>query len=706
MGKKKKERAIQQASHGKHPLQAASVINDSVSSYINWKHLLIIGILSFAVYSNTLFMDFALLDDIPQIIENDKIKSLTNIISYFTTEVWSGIRGAASSYYRPLFTLSLAVDYFFWGEQPLGYHLTNIILHFSAVSALYFLGLKLLKHSSAALFAAALFAVHPVHAEAVAWISGRNEMLSALFMFSSFYFYITYRQSKRTANLLFSLALFFLALLSKEMAITLPLIIIAYEFCYSSDKIIKKIFYPGMFAFSVIPYIIIRLAVLKNIGLSYSQPLIWKISTSPGLIIENLKHLIFPFDLRVLYDIPIKKAFFAAEVLVPALILLIIFSGIVMLLKSDRRTGFPFLFLFISMLPISGLPVIIQPYPVADRYLYIPSAGFLIAAGYGFSVLSSLLGKNRLTEFYRKNHVLTVLALILVSVFALLNFQRNFIWKDKLTLMQTMVKDAPNSAFAHYSLGIGYDSFGNLEKAARQFERAIQIRPDYFEAHNNLGIVYDQLGRSEEALREYQIVLKSDPENIRVRNNLGILYEKRGDFDSALREYEAAIRLDQSNVHAFTNLGLLYRKLNRLTDSEKAFRSALFLKKDDPVLHNNLGTVYFTQQSFHAAKNEFERAVALKPDYIEAHNNLGLAYRRLQRYDDAIIVFQKAITLNPRNADSHNNLGIVYSTIGEIGKAVAEFETAVRENPDNLNFKENLDRALKTNERSRTAPKK
>lgn len=696
MSKKKKERAIQQASHGKYSGRAMLVIKDSVSGSINWRHLLIIGILSFAVYSNTLFMDFALYDDVSQITENAKIKSLSNVVSFFTTEVWSGIRGATSSYYRPLFTLSLAVDYFFWGEQPLGYHLTNIVLHFFAVSALYFLGLKWLKHSSAALFAAVLFAVHPVHAEAVAWISGRNEMLTALFMFSSFYFYITYRQNNKVVNILLSLVLFFLALLSKEMAITLPLIILAYEFCYSSDKSFKKIFYPGMFVLSVIPYIIIRLAVVKDIGLSYTQPLLWRVSTSPSLIIENLKHLIFPFNLRVLYDIPIQKAFFRAEVLVPALFLLIIFSAIIMLLKSDRRAGFPFLFLFISMLPISGLPAIIQqPAPVADRYLYIPSAGFLIAAGYGFSVLTSLLGKDKLPEFCKKYHMLIALALIIASVFALLNFQRNFIWKDKLTLMQTMVKDAPNSAFAHYSLGIGYDSLGNLENAAKQFEKAIQIQPDYFEAHNNLGIVYDQLGRTEDALREYQNVLKSDPENIRVRNNLGILYEKKGDLDSALREYQAAVRLDPANVHAFTNLGLLYRKMNRLADSEKAFRAAVALKRNDPILHNNLGTVYFTQQSFDAAKNEFESAVALKPDYAEALNNLGLVYRRLQRYDDAIILFQKAITLNQRNAEAHNNLGIVYSTIGEIGKAVAEFEIAVRENPGNTLFRENLAKASK-----------
>ncbi len=696
MGKKKKERSIPPASSKNHLTNAASITNRCDTASINWKHLLIIGILSFAVYSNTLFMDFALFDDVSQITENDKIKSLSNIISFFTTEVWSGIRGATSSYYRPLFTLSLAVDYFFWGEQPLGYHLTNMLLHFFAVLALYFLGLKLLKHSSAALFAAALFTVHPVHAEAVAWISGRNEMLSAIFMFSSLYFYITYRQTKKTTNILFSLALFFLALLSKEMAITLPLIILAYEFCFETGRVRTKLLFPAIYALSVIPYIAIRMSVVKDIGLSYTQPLLWRVSTSPSLIIENLKHLIFPFNLKVLYDIPIIKTFFTAEVLIPALILLIIFFGIIMLLKSDRRAGFPFLFLFISMLPISGLPAIIQqPAPVADRYSYIPSAGFLIAAGYGFFVLSSLWDKNKLPQFYKKYHLLTVLALTIVSIFALLNFQRNFIWKDKLTLMQTMVKDAPNSAFAHYSLGIGYDSLGNLENAAEQFEKAIQLQPDYFEAHNNLGIVYDQLGRTENALREYHIVLKLSPDNFRVRNNLGILYEKKGDHDSALREYQTAIRIDPANVHAFTNLGLLYRKLNRLADSEKAFKSAITLKKDDPVLYNNLGTVYFAQQSFDAAKNEFERAVALKPDYAEAHNNLGIAYRRLNRLEDALMEFQSAILLNPRYAEAHNNLGIVYSMQGEIDKAIAEFEIAVRENPGNVALRENLAKGLK-----------
>lgn len=696
MGKKKKDRGIQQASCENYPSRRASVINDSGSGSINWRHLLIIGILSFAVYSNTLFMDFALYDDVSQITENAKIKSLSNVTSFFTTEVWSGIRGATSSYYRPLFTLSLAVDYFFWGEQPLGYHLTNILLHFFAASALYFLALKLLKHSSAALFAAALFAVHPVHAEAVAWVSGRNEMLSAIFMFGSFYYYITYRQTKKTANILFSLALFFLALLSKEMAITLPIIILAYEFCFETGRTRTKLLFPAIFTLSVIPYIAIRMAVVKDIGLSYTQPLLWRVSTSPGLMIENLKHLIFPFNLKVLYDISIKKIFFATEVIIPMLILLVIFSGVIMLLKSNKRSAFPLLFLFISMLPISGLPVIIlQPSPVADRYLYIPSAGFAIAAGFGISAFLVLSGKKQIPDFLKRYHVLATAAVVIVCTLFFLNFQRNYIWKDKFTLMHTMVKDAPGSPFARYSLGIAYEALGKFENAAQEFQKAVEMRPDYPEAHNNLGIVYDQMGRTEDALREYLLVLKTGPENTRVHNNLGILYEKKGEVDHALREYQSAVKLDPGNVHAFTNLGLLYRKLNRPEDSLKAFRSAIVLKENDPILHNNLGTVYFMQQRFDAALPEFERALALKPDYAEAHNNLGLSYRRLNRIEEAIKEFRKAILLNQRYAEAHNNLGIVYSIMGEAENAIAEFEIAVREGPENMAFRENLAKALK-----------
>ncbi|MGD0884282.1 MAG: tetratricopeptide repeat protein [Thermodesulfovibrionales bacterium] len=698
MGKKKdKKNGRGSRSTPEVPSSAKKHVSDLVPGF-TWKHLLIVMIISVGAYCSTLSMDFVW-DDMYQIKSNDQIKSLSHIPSFFASDVWAGVKDLSSGYYRPLFTLSLAADYSLWDERPVGYHLTNIALHSAVTAMVYLLSLCILRTVPPALFSAFIFAVHPVHAEAVAWISGRNEMLWSLFMLGSLFLYLLGRERQRMTYIAPSLVLFFLALLSKETAIILPLIVLLYELCYGTGGLQKKMRFPVVYALAVIPYVILRLVFLKGTGLGDVYPLSWRLYTAPGLVMQYLRLLIFPVNLKVFYDIPVKKIFLSPDVIIPLLLLGAILWCIMFVLRYDKRLTFSLLFSLIALIPVAGIFKSLSPALLADRYLYIPSVGFSLALGTVYSIIvqktepSPPMKPASAQELFRLRNMVKPGGAFLVGILLILTLQRNHCWTDDAIFTHAMVRDAPRSYFTHFSLGTFLDSQGRLDDAAREFQVAIKLNPDYVDAHNNLGIIYDQRGHLQEALKEYQIVLNIAPGNVKVHNNLGILYEKTGNLDAAQGEYEAALRLDPANVTALTNLGLLDRKRDRPADAMSSFQAALARNQNDPGLHNALGSIYLGQQRFNDAAGEFYAALKLNPDSVEAHTNLGLTFRKMNRLGDAVQEFRTALKLNPRHAEAHNNLGVVYMLLGNVDEAISEFNAALLIAPQNEAFRANLKKA-------------
>jgi Flp pilus assembly protein TadD len=531
--------------------------------------------------------------------------------------------------------------------------------------AVYILALLILSDGSGALLSASVFAVHPVHAEAVTWISGRSELLWALFMLSSFSLYIVYKKRKGITHIAGSLALFFLSLLSKETAIIFPLVLMLYELFYGTEGLKRRVRFPVFYALTIIPYIILRTEFLKNAGLVGNQSLLLRMYTAPGLFAEYLRLLILPFNLKVFYDVSIKKTFLSPDVIVPLIVLGLILVGTLFVRRHDKGLSFSLLFALIVLIPVTGIVRLLYPAFMADRYLYVPSVGFSMALG---TLYAAIARKTEPTpdqktdsmrgSFWFSNKVRLGGAFI-VAALLILTFQRNYRWKDDVTFMRTMVKDAPNSDFAHY----------------------------------NLGTVYDRMGRFEEALKEYQVALTLRPNNAQAHNNLGILYEKTGRLDEAVKEYQAAVKLDPSHAKAFSNLGLLFRRMSRAADALRTLQDAVSFNPSDSSLHNTLGAVYLEQKRFNEAAGEIQIALRLNPDYVEAHNNLGLLFKKMNRLDDATREFQVALGLNPQYAEAHSNLGIVYVMQGRIEDAITEFNRALSIEPHNEAFRSNFNRA-------------
>lgn len=570
-----------------------------VTTRVPWKFAILIVLVSVAVFSNTLSMEF-IWDDHSQVLNDQKIRRLGNIPSMFTSNVWGGVKGEYQTpYYRPLFSVSLASDYAIWGESPFGYHLTNILLHAASSVMVFLIGLRLFKGTIPALFASIIFAVHPVHVEAVTWISARNESLCALFMFASFYCYLLYKEEKKAHYIAVSLMMFFSALLSKEMAVTFPGLILVYELCFGEGSLKDKVKQPIVFCLLIIPYFVLRLIFLER-GTFISAPLPVRFLTSAGIIVEYLRLLILPINLKVIYHIPLQKIFSVREVLVPFAVLAGVIAGLVMLWKYEKRLFFCLSWIFITLFPISGLPVILLPVPMAERYLYIPSAGFALAIGALFSSIMVKKGAGTVSQGtpggvidqIRPVFIPVALGVALSIILSLMTFQRNYVWSDDYSIGKAMIKDAPYFAVGYSHLGSVYKKQGKLDQAIGYFMNAIKLNPNLPESYNNLGLVYIELGRFDDAIGQFQKALSINPKDPEVHINLAGAYIGLMKFSDAERELTEILRLRPDEPDAHYNLGFVYLQMNRIDEAIVQFERGLRLKPDDSELKKALAKAY------------------------------------------------------------------------------------------------------------------
>ncbi len=515
----------------------------------SWRTLLpavIVVLLGITAYVNTLPMDFVY-DDLLQIKELPLIRDLRLIPRLFGGDMWQ-LLGGSAPYYRPLFYTSFSLDYFFWKENPFGYHATNIILH-SAVSLLvYLVAKKCVESQKAALIAGALFAVHPVHAETVTWISARCDSLAALFMLLSYYTFTKALDNTGKTLATLSLAAFFAALLCKEMAITLPLLIALHLWCFTDTTLKQRLVWPFVYGMATVPYFVIRLLVL-DIHSWGSHPFLTRLFTTPGIIITYIRLLILPVNLKLFYAMPIQTRLLSTAVLLPAFLLA---GGALYLFcrhRHDRQLLFGLLWFFISIIPVSGVIAFMNPALVAERYVYIPSIGFCLAVG----VLVARFFHQQQSAVARGGYLagLAVIALLMV-----LTVRRNYAWENQHTFMVTMVKDAEGTKFSHYFLGVIYKDDGRVDDAMAEFGKALALDPELIEAHYSMGILLAGKGQLPEAEREFQTTVRFSPRNVQAYNNLGVVLAQQGKMREAAAQFTRALQCDPTDTFARDNLAL------------------------------------------------------------------------------------------------------------------------------------------------------
>ncbi len=609
--------------------------------------VLLLALLAILVYVNSLKNGFVF-DDLALIGGSSRIKHIGNLPSIL------GLTGQKA--YRPIRTASYAIDYFFFGKNPAGYRAVNISLHVVNGGLLFFLFRTLLRDPRPALLGAILFVVHPIQTESVAYISGRRDVLFALFYLAGFASYVRYRETERLRHLFLAGFAYLLSLLSKEMGITLPVLCFCYDVVRSMPtREGSSLLTPWQAVSEGVRSALRRQKALYAVGGAVLLFALWyytyyrnpsytrklyggglgpTLLTSARIFVHYLKLLVFPATLNADYSgnaFPVSHSLADARVIFALLILGGALWGIYRLLAEDRWGAFGGIWFFVTLLPVSQ--IVPHHEMVAEHYLYLPSAGLFLTA----AVLLER-GLALATERH-KVAILAGFALVIASL-GVRTIVRNRDWRDSRTLWTKTLSAAPGSARAHINVG---------QLALRQ-------------------------GRSSEAYRHFLEATRIEPNNAINRDNLGIVLLRHGLLDEAEQQFKEALRIRPQAVKSKTNLGLVYFNRGQLEQAENQFRAALnpegprrlrLRKGFKAMILNDLGIVLVLEGKNKEAEESFKEATRVAGDIPDAWANLGKLYLKKGLPEEAIAQLATAIRLNSSDARFHYMLGEAYYQKGE-----------------------------------------
>ena len=522
----------------------------------------IVGI-GFLLYVPTLFFNFTYLDDNNLILDNQYfLSNLANVFQSFLTDVFL-IFNHSAFYYRPLLTISLIFDYQIGGASPLIYHFSNVIFHLISSCLVFVFLTKLNYKKTLAFLFSIIFLVHPVLTQAVAWIPGRNDSLLAIFVLSTFIFFINYLREKKVSSFILSLMFFGLALFTKESAIlALPIMFFYLYFFYKKEnKLFFNIFYFFIGSIGIASlWVILRSITLKDsVPLTLIEMIKSVFFNSPA-IIQFIGKIFLPFNLSVL---PVIQDTTFLYGIVSIILLVIIFF-----LTKEKRwnyilLGFGWFFAFL-------LPSFIRPNSalVADfieHRLYVPIIGIFII----------LLETDFIKKIDLKKKSTLIIIGGLILTLSVITVVHSFNFANRLAFWNNAAQNSPHYPLAHRNLGAMEYLDGNIDNAEKEFRVALALNPNEEMAHNNLGLIYVQKGKLAEAEEEYKKELEINPYYDDVYFNLGLLYWNQKKYNEAIKNWKKTLELNPNYIEALKALTLYYYE-QKNTEKTKFYASELY----------------------------------------------------------------------------------------------------------------------------------
>lgn len=472
---------------------------------IKWFVLLVLVVAGFFVYANSL-PNKLFWDDHDGIVNNVYIKDWSYFPKYFSENLIAG-SGQISNYWRPLLLVSFAADYHFFALNPVIYHLTNLFWHIISAWLIFLLFYRLSKKHWLSFWPALLFLVHPLQTEAVTYVSGRADPMSAAFVLLSLLAYVLFRHKQSRVFLAVSLVSFLGSLLIKEQSIMLPALIFLIEFFFFFDKKnwqkSLKIFLPFVLISGA--YFLLRVFVLNFNDLlsgvdyvgAYDNSLITRLLTFTYVFLKYLQLLFVPLNLHMAYEVNPVTSIFSWSVAGFVLVV----SGFIYLVKKywqeDKLLVFGLAWFLILLLPRTNIISINRP--LYEHWLYLPMAGFWLV------IILSI-------EKIKINKKISLAVLILfICFFSFLTVRRNLDWREPITFYQKNLKYTPNSYIQHNNLGMAYAEAGQTEAAIKEYKTAIAIADIYPQVHYNLGNALVAVNKLDEAEAEYYKSIKISP---------------------------------------------------------------------------------------------------------------------------------------------------------------------------------------------------
>ena len=690
--------------------------------------LVLILLIVFLAFFPTLKNGFVFWDDDTHLYQNITVRTLD---AEHIGDIFTGI---VNKTYIPLTSLSFAIEHHYFGFEPFIYHLDNLLLHLGVVALVFFFGLRLGLSAAGSGIAALLFGIHPMHVESVAWVTERKDVLYSLFYLASMVSYSRYLdftkstpslQIKKPYLFLFLAVIFgVLSMLSKPMALSLPLILFLMDWFYgrkiSRGAILEKL--PLIVAIACLTWVTYSIhARVPGKGGFYEGALIW-IWTFTFYI----KQFVYPTVLVPVYQLPKPVTVMNPEYLIAAIVTCLIVLMLVRF-RKNRLFIFAMAFYFFSVFFLLRYDEAKDANIVADRFMYLPSLGICALTGYGFQ---------RLWEFRaRRSRVFAMIVLLIAAgTLSVKTYKQCQIWNNSISLWKHQLSAYPKEAISlnNYAASLReeqeykdaekiYREYMKLqpekspvqlsEEAAHQLQKvnyivglytkAIKESPGFIASYYHLANLFRDTGRIPEAVDAYKKTLSLDHTYKDAHFSLGGLYRKAGDHVQAVYAYDQTIRLHPEDEDVYVAVISDYTDalkedpgnaayLQARTKAMDTFTRMISAKPPRPTSFFNLGVLYGEMGNFQRAVSAYQMVFDMNPDHSNALYNLGNIYRDQGRLSDALKMYERAIKADPRKSNAFLSIGTIFERQGKPENAKESFQKAIKVDPNNARAYFNL----------------
>jgi tetratricopeptide (TPR) repeat protein len=647
-----------------------------------------------AVFGQTVRHEFVNMDDGLYVSENPHIsRGLTaSGIAWVFTHSHVGN-------WHPLTGLSHMVDCQIYGLQAGGHHLTNVLLHAATAVVVFLILWQITGATWPSAMAAALFALHPLRVESVAWIAERKDVLSGLCFVLTLGAYVWFVRGPSWGRYLLLLVIFALGLMAKPMLVTLPAVLLLLDYWPlgrfvdvpgrhpTSPSATRQRPFVAMgrgFRWQLLTEKIPLLVLVAVFCLAtvwaqdkveaFGNPLTiwWRIANALVSYVTYLVQFFCPVGLAAYYPhpeyhLPVWKA-------LGALVVLACIS--VAALKWRRR--FPYFLVgwlwYLGMLvPVSGI-VQVGSQAMADRYTYLPQIGLSIALVWGVADVCR--------SWPSRRWLCGVGSALVLAVLMGCAWRQTCFWHDNDALWTHTLACTTGNSAAENNLGLTLANRGHLDEAIEHYREALRFRPNYMEAHTNLATALSERGRKDEALVHFQKALEIKPGSAVAHNNLGAALAAQGQFDEAVRHYQQALEIEPDYVQAHTNLASALNTLGRYDEAMAHFQKVLEIEPSNAEVYINLGNALGALGRIEEAMAQYRKALEIRPRAVEAHVNFGYILTRLGRFDEAMAHYQKALEIKPDTPELQNNIALAKAGQGKLDEAIAHYRKALTLKPD------------------------
>jgi protein O-mannosyl-transferase len=672
-------------------------------------------VITLAAYWQAPWLGFVNFDDPAYVESNTRIANgLTweNVVWAFST--------TQQANWHPITWMSYLLDGQFFGINSTQQHIMNVVLHVANSILLYLVLRWMTAAPWPSALVAALFAVHPLHVESVAWVSERKDVLSTLCGFSVLLAYVYYVRRPSLARYAIVFALLAIGLMAKPMLVTLPCILLLLDYWplrrlrFSASKIDDRLssFLP-VIAPCPISWLIIEKLPLAV--LSVASSIITFLAQKQGGAMEAVEQMSFgvrlenallsygiylwkmlwPVNLAALYPFERTRDFtyvFLAAGIILTLSLAVIWGT----WRGHAYLAVGWLWYLGTLAPVIGL-VQVGGQAMADRYTYIPSVGIFIIIAFGAVSLIKWLPTLR--------NAMALLAAIVLSALVVMTARQVGYWANSEAIWRHTLKVAKESAPAHIGLGGALDEQGRTKEVIVEYHKALQIDPQNTVAHIGLAQKLIAQGNLNEARSHYEKVLEIDQKDLLANLGMAKILFACGKTQEAAGHYRAALRADpgmylmvllMKTANSQMSLGCELEGCGMAAEAIHCYQTALQMKPHYAEAQNNLGRLLAMQGRIDEAAVELEKAVSNKPDFADAHSNLGNIWLVRGRLDKAMFEYQNALRINPDLVDAHNNLAHLLIMRGQLDEAIMQYLEVLRLRPDSPDVLNQLARIYAT----------